>query len=65
MTNKGGILAEIGRRKRWERDILRDALRGLLRPLAVDIGQNDARTPPGDLLANRLADPRRSPGNDR
>ncbi len=31
MTNKGGILAEIGRRKRWERDILRDALRGNLR----------------------------------
>jgi indole-3-glycerol phosphate synthase len=31
VTNDGGILAEIGRRKRWERDILRDALRGNLR----------------------------------
>jgi len=31
VTNKDGILAEIGRRKRWERDILRDALRGNLR----------------------------------
>ena len=31
MNELSGILAEIGRRKRWERDILRDALRGTLR----------------------------------
>jgi indole-3-glycerol phosphate synthase len=31
VSSRSGILAEIGRRKRWERDRLRDALRGNLR----------------------------------
>jgi len=31
VSEPGGILAEIARRKRWEREVLRDALRGNLR----------------------------------
>jgi len=46
VSTRSGILAEIGRRKRWERERLRDALRGNLR-----VDPESQWLPPPEMLA--------------
>lgn len=59
MSPSGGILDEIRRRKRWEREILRDALRGNLR-----VAPDSPWLPSGEIL-ERTGQLLRQGGDDR